>query len=198
MPVRMANHTLPIGRGLPFGSKLDFEIANMITLDQLCWIATAAYAVHALEEYTFNWRDWARRALKVPCDWPTFYLTNSVVIVLGVVSAQIAPQAPILALFFPALLLINATFFHVLPFLRMKGRFSPGLLTAVLLFYSIGLLCYRAVFQTGLLTGQTLLTSFLGGALLMAVPVVFLKLKNRPYFLPAKGWVRSSGSERKI
>jgi hypothetical protein len=189
---------LPIGAGLPIGSKFDFGIASMITLDQLCWIATAAYAVHALEEYTFNWKAWAHGALRLQCDWPTFYLATSVVMVLGIVSAQIAPQMPILALCFPALLLINATFFHVLPVLLMRGRFSPGLLTAVLLFYPIGILCYRAVFQTGLLTGRALLSSFLGGALLMAVPLVFLKLKNRPYFLPAKRWGSSSGSERNI
>ena len=168
----------------------------MITLDQLCWIATAAYAVHALEEYIFNWKAWARHALRLSVDWPTFYLANSVVIVLGVVSAQIAPQAPVLALCFPALLLINATFFHVLPVLVMKGRFSPGLFTALLLFYPIGILCYHAVFQTGLLTGPALLGSFLGGALLMAMPLVFLKLKSRRYFLPAKRWGSSSGSER--
>ena len=167
----------------------------MITLDQLCWIATAAYAVHVLEEYTFNWKAWARRTLRLRCDWPTFYLANSVVIVLGIVSAQIAPQAPILALCFPALMLINATFFHVLPVFLMRGRFSPGLLTAVLLFYPIGLLCYQTVFQTGLLTRQAFLLSLSGGALLMAVPLVFLKLKNCPYFLPVKRWGSSSGPE---
>ena len=157
----MTNQMPPIVADLPFGAKWDFKKAqNMITLDQLCWIATAAYAVHALEEYAFNWRDWARGALKLPVDWPTFYLTNAVAMVLGMVSAQIAPQTPALALCFPALMLINATFFHLLPVLLMKGRFSPGLLTAVLLFYPIGLLCYRTVFQIGLLTVSMISTPY--------------------------------------
>ena len=176
---------LPIGTDLLTGPKLYLEVAEMITLDQLCWIATAAVAFHALEEYTFHWKAWACGALKVPCDGPTFYLTNSVVIVLGIVAAQIAPQTPILALCFPALLLVDAALFHVLPVMLMRGHFSPGLLTAVCLMFPIGILCYRAVFESGLLTGQALFTSLLGGSSLMTVPLVFLKLKNHRYFLPA-------------
>lgn len=98
----------------------------MMTLDQLCWIATASYAIHMLEEHTLNWRDWAHDALRLKVDWNAFYVTNSVVIILGIAAAEVAPQMPILALCFPALMLVNGTFFHLLPVLLMKGRFSPA------------------------------------------------------------------------
>ena len=156
----------------------------MITLDQLCWIAIAAYAIHVLEEYTLDWKTWALLALGLRFDWPTFYVGKSVVLVLGIVSAQIAPQTPILALCFPALLLVEATFSHVLPVVLMRGQFSPGLLTAVLLFYPIGGYCYWAVFQTGLLTKSSLVASLVGGAVLTTLPLFFLRLRNKEYFLP--------------
>jgi hypothetical protein len=40
-------------------------------------------------------------------------------------------------------MLINATFFHVLPVIVFRGRFSPGMLTAIVLFYPTGDLGFR-------------------------------------------------------
>ena len=31
-----------------------------MSLQAWAWLATAAYALHVMEEYSFNWRDWAR------------------------------------------------------------------------------------------------------------------------------------------
>jgi hypothetical protein len=44
----------------------------------------AAYAAHILEEYTFDWRNWARNTLDLPVEWSDFYVTNCVVIALGI------------------------------------------------------------------------------------------------------------------
>ena len=96
-----------------------------MSLTDLLWLATAAYGVHILEEYQLNWRDWARAVIGLPVEWSDFYVVNALVIVFGVVAANLA-RWPGLALAFPALMLINATFFHVLPFARTGGRFSPG------------------------------------------------------------------------
>ena len=101
-----------------------------MSLTDLLWLATAAYGVHILEEYQLNWRDWARAVIGLPVERSDFYVVNALVIVFGVVAANLA-RWPGLALAFPALMLINATFFHVLPFARTGGRFSPGLATAV-------------------------------------------------------------------
>ena len=154
-----------------------------MSLSELCWLCTAAYAIHVLEEFAFNWRDWARGVLHLPVEWNTFYITNALVMVLGVTAAEVASQAPTLALGLPALMLINATFFHVAPFLLTKGRFSPGLFTAVLLFYPMGIACFRAAHAQNGLAGVTLAEAFLLGALLMATPIVFLKLATRQYFI---------------
>lgn len=153
-----------------------------LSLQDLCWLSTAAYGIHVLEEFTFDWRNWARNVLGLDVDWTGFYVVNSLVIVLGIVAAQLAITLPALALGYAALMLINATFFHVLPFVRARGRFSPGLITAVILFYPLGIACYARAAADGHLGTGALAGSFLIGALLMASPVVMLKLKDRPYF----------------
>jgi hypothetical protein len=153
-----------------------------MSLADLMWLATAAYALHILEEFQLNWRDWARSALKLPVEWADFYVVNSLVIVFGIVAANLAATSAGIALAFPAVMLVNATFFHVLPTVRMRGRFSPGLLTAVALFYPIGIACYWRAAADGTVDAGTLIGSLVLGAALMAIPIVLLKIKALPYF----------------
>jgi hypothetical protein len=143
------------------------------------WLALAAYAVHILEEYMFDWRNWARAVIGLPVERSDFYMTNAVVVVvLGIVQAGLADSMTIAPLSYAALMLINATFFHVLPFIKAKGRFSPGLMTAVLLFYPLGI----AEFVHARADAGEIVLAFVVGAILMASPVLFLILKRRPYF----------------
>jgi Protein of unknown function with HXXEE motif len=151
-------------------------------LPDLLWLATACYGVHVLEEYQLDWRDWARSALGLPVEWSDFYVVNALVVVLGIVAANLADRAPTLALAYPALMLINAAFFHVLPVIRMGGRFSPGLFTAVVLFFPVGIACYWCAASDGHLGAGTLIGSLVLGAVLMATPVVLLLIKDKPYF----------------
>jgi hypothetical protein len=108
--------------------------ASMPMFQAAMWLCVGAYGLHILEEFVFDWRNWARNVLHLPVQWDDFYITNALVIVLGIVAAEAAPVLPAAALGFPALMLINATCFHVAPFVWTHGRFSPGLITAVLLF----------------------------------------------------------------
>ncbi len=153
-----------------------------MTLTDLIWLATACYGLHILEEYQLDWRNWARGMLKLPVEWSDFYVVNSLVIVLGIVAANLAGRWPGIALAFPALMLINATFFHVLPVVISRGRFSPGLFTAVVLFYPIGIACYWRAAADGELGAGALIGSLVLGALLMASPIVLLRIKDTPYF----------------
>jgi hypothetical protein len=150
----------------------------MPELRSLLWLCLAAYGIHVVEEFVFNWQSWARNVLHLPARWEDFYVTNALVVVLGIVAAMVAPQWPTLALGFPALMLINAVFFHIAPFVWTRGRFSPGLLTAVVLFLPLGLMTMRAAHPDG-----AQIACALGiGAALMATPILFLKLATRPYF----------------
>lgn len=106
-------------------------------------------------------------------------------IVLGIVAANLAEVAPALALSFPALMLINGIFFHVVPVIVTRGRFSPGLFTAIVLLLPIGLTCYRVASDAGKLDLVSLVSSLLIGAALMATPIILLRIKDRPYFRQA-------------
>jgi hypothetical protein len=145
------------------------------------WVATAAYGLHILEEFMFDWKTWANKVLKLPVDWPTFYIVNSVAVVLGIVAAAIGWRLPALSLAFPALMIINAVFFHILPFVATR-KFSPGVISAVVLFLPIGTWLFYAANKDGVLTTTTAITAFALGAGLMAYPVILLKLKDKWFF----------------
>lgn len=153
-----------------------------MSLTDLMWLATACYGIHVLEEYALNWRDWARAVMGLPAEWNDFYVVNALVIILGACAANLAARAPGLALGFAALMLINATFFHVWPMIRARGRFSPGAFTAVVLFYPVGAACYWRASVDGALGAANLAGSLALGALLMAAPVVLLLIKDKSYF----------------
>jgi hypothetical protein len=153
-----------------------------LSLTDLCWLATAAYGLHILEEFVLNWRDWARNVLGLPVDWPVFYVVNALVMAFGIIAASLAATQPALALAFPAVMLVNGTVFHVLPFLRTRGRFSPGLISAVVLFYPLALACYWRAAYDSRVGAAGLVGSLVLGAVLMACPVVLLLVKDRPYF----------------
>jgi len=150
-------------------------------LSHWLWLATAAYAIHMIEEFMLEWRDWARAVIGLPVDWPDFYIANGVVVVLGIVAANLAA----VALGFAGLMLINAIFFHIAPFIWTRGRFSPGLFTALLLLIPVGAACYWVAHEAGVLTPARIAGSLLLGAALMATPVILLRIKGRPYFRQA-------------
>ncbi|MBR1267680.1 HXXEE domain-containing protein [Bradyrhizobium sp. AUGA SZCCT0222] len=153
-----------------------------MTLQTLAWLSMVAYALHIMEEYTFNWRDWARAVIKLPVEWSDFYVTNAIVVAMGIAQAHLAPALPLAPLIFASLMLINAVVFHILPFVREGGRFSPGLITAVLLFFPAGIAVWWKAAHDAPLEWSTVGLAIAGGAALMAYPIVMLKLKDRPYF----------------
>ncbi len=63
-----------------------------MSLTDYAWLALAAYAVHILEEHTFDWRNWARAVIGLPVEWSDFYVTNAVVVVLGIVTGRTVRQ----------------------------------------------------------------------------------------------------------
>jgi hypothetical protein len=153
-----------------------------MTLQTLAWLSMAAYAIHIMEEFSFDWRNWARAVIKLPVEWSDFYVTNAVVVALGIAQAQLAPALPLAPLIFASLMLINAVFFHILPVVRTGGRFSPGVVTAVVLFFPAGIAVWRRAMDDGVLDWSTAVLAIAGGAALMAYPIVMLNLRGRRYF----------------
>lgn len=144
------------------------------------WVAMAAYALHMMEEFFYDWKNWANHVLHLPVEWSGFYVTNTSVLFFGISCASVGWSQPMFALSFPALMLVNAFFFHVLPFVRTK-KFSPGLLTATILFFPIGIYSFHLAVERGVQTKE-MAGAVLTGVLLMAFPIVLLKTRNQPFF----------------
>jgi hypothetical protein len=152
---------------------------NMTTL---AWLGMAAYAAHILEEYTLDWRSWSHAVLGLPTEWNDFYVTNCMVVALGIAQAMLAPTLPLAVLSYAGLEFINGLFMHVVPFVRTKGRFSPGLITSVLFFLPLSVTTFWIALSTGIATVSDIGTGLLIGALTLAFPIVMLLVRPWPYF----------------
>lgn len=124
-----------------------------------------------------DWKGWAFKALHLDVRWQDFYLTNAVVIVLGIGTSMIGWNAPYISLMFPALALINAIFFHIIPTIHQR-IFSPGLITAIFLFLPLASFSYYGAYLDGVLNATCVVVSLVGGIILMAYPIVLLKAKE--------------------
>ena len=151
-----------------------------MSLTVLAWLAVGAYALHILEEHVLGWHGWARKTMNLPMEWDAYTTIEFVLLILGAIAAMLAPALPVLALAYAAFLVINAVFFHILPMIISGGKFSPGVLTGVLLFLPIGYYAYTGVN----LPQNTIIWSVVIGAAIIAWPVLLLKLREQPYFRP--------------
>ena len=151
--------------------------------DYIFWVALAAHAFHILEEYNYDWKTWAQKIMKLDVDWNTFYVTNVVVLFFGLSCAAVGWSHPTFSLMFPALMVINALFFHILPYIRSQRKFSPGMFTAIFLFLPIGIASYHMAVSLGVHT-KSLWIAGICGALTMAFPIFLLKTKNLDFFKP--------------
>lgn len=153
------------------------------------WVLLAAAGLHVAEERTLGWQGWATQVLGprfgARPSWDDFWATNASLIVLGVAAAAVGWRAPAFALAFPALALVNAVFFHVVPSLQAR-RPNPGLFTAVLLYLPIGVWCYVAAGQDDVLGAATLAGSLVIGAALMGAAVGNLVLKAKLGYADAR------------
>lgn len=151
-----------------------------MTMTTLAWLAMAAYAMHILEEYALDWRGWSHAVLGLPTEWNDFYVTNCVVVALGIAQAMLAPELPLAVLSYAGLEFINAVFMHIVPFIRTGGRFSPGMFTATVLFLPVSMTTFWTSYTTGIATGGEIVLGLIIGALTLPFPICLLLIKSWP------------------
>jgi hypothetical protein len=151
--------------------------------DYIFWAALAAYALHILEEYSYDWKTWAQKIMKLDVDWNTFFVTNAVVLVFGLCCAEVGWAHPTFSLILPALMILYSVVFHIIPYVRSKRKFSPGMITGIFLFLPIGIGSFNVAVNTGI-HPKSLLIAGLCGALLMLFPIFLLKTKKQDFFKP--------------
>ena len=126
------------------------------------WAVVAAVGVHVIEEYALNFIGWAALALRTPLTWQDFHLVNAGVTVYGIACAAVGWRVPSFSLSTAALVVLNAVGFHGGSSI-LTGQYSPGTLTALLLFLPVGIGAYVAAYRDGILTTRVLVISVAGG-----------------------------------
>jgi len=141
------------------------------------WALTVAYSAHILEEYILDWKTWAEQTSGLKMDWPEFFVANFAVIILGISCSVVGFECPVFAYLFVGLATVNAVFAHIGTTI-VKRRFSPGLITSIILFIPICTWAYIVADQKGILTTPFMLISLVGGFLIMSFPVILQLIKQ--------------------
>ena len=157
----------------------------MMLHDYLLWVCTMAYGIHMIEETIYDWHGWVQRVLKVPAEWSEFYLVNAIVGLLGISCALVGWRNPAVSLIFPAFMVVNAILFHIVPVLVTRV-FSPGVITAVVLFLPVTAWTYWGAWTDGVLHARDVLVSGVLGVLAMFFPIVLQKTKHLRFFRQAE------------
>ena len=144
--------------------------------DYVLWVMVVAYALHIVEEPNLDWKGWIKRHANFDVPLADSYVVNAALVVGMITTAMIGWRLPKLSLAAAALMLINGLFFHIgASFL--KRRYSPGVLTSLILFLPIGAWAYYGAYLDGVLTTPVALWSSVLGALIMAFPLALYRLK---------------------
>ena len=81
-------------------------------------------------------------------------------------------------------MLVNALVGHVIPYVRSKRKFSPGMITGIFLFLPIGIGSFNVAVNTGVQPKALSIIAGVCGILLTLFPVFLLKTKNLDFFKP--------------
>lgn len=141
---------------------------------QIVWLMPAAFAVHIAEEFAGGFPAWVGFVVGSPMPLPVFLLNNAVfmLVLVGLTAwATVRPGR------LPAFLLLawaSGNLFWNFVFHLMTtvlfDRYSPGLVTAVLLYFPLSAAVARAALREGVLaTGQFLGAVAIGAALMLLV-----------------------------
>lgn len=148
------------------------------THEYTLWVVVMAISLHVLEEYTLNFVGWAEVALGVNVSWEIFHLVNTSLVFFAIACAMIGWRAPSLSLMMPAIIAINALFFHIL-LTVVQWRISPGTGTSILFFVPAATWAYYGAYRDGVLTRKAVIVSASGGLLITFYLTILLMIRLR-------------------
>ncbi|MCB0827344.1 MAG: HXXEE domain-containing protein [Solirubrobacterales bacterium] len=154
----------------------------MDTHSWVLWVGIVAAGLHVFEEYVEGWVAWVNQTagprLGFEVSDADFFLGAALLLFTTLAGAAIGWWAPAVSLAIPALFVINAIFFHMLPSIR-GDRLTPGTLSAVFIYLPVAAWMYWAAGEDGQLGAGTVLLSLLLGAALLVYPVAVLAMRDR-------------------
>lgn len=122
------------------------------------WVVVMVLGLHFLEEFALDLRTWLEGVLRVPVTWEQCHLVNACVTLMAIGGTMIGWRRPEFSLIMPAIVIVNAIAFH-LAFSIIWWSYSPGTLSALLLFVPAGLWCFVGASRDGVLTRRAIVVS---------------------------------------
>ena len=146
------------------------------------WVGVIAVVFHVMEEYAFGWVAWANEKVGPRFDvtfTETDFLLGGVgMIFIALAGAAIGWWAPAVSLAVPAVFVLNAIFFHMIPSARDE-RLSPGTLSAVFIYLPVAAWMFWAAGTDDQLNFGTFVLAFVIGAAIIAFPIALIVLRDR-------------------
>ncbi len=130
------------------------------------------YAIHMVEEFSFGFVEWADRYFG-SFDWTQNLIGNSIFLVCVATACYLNYKNPTKYLWIgmsAAMWILANSFIHISSFI-LSGEYSPGVVTATVIYIPGGLYFLANWARKGLLTWRNVLVSFVMGAMLfMLIP----------------------------
>jgi hypothetical protein len=154
----------------------------MDTNSWVLWLGIIAVVLHVIEEYAEGWVHWANHEVGprfgVTFTDSGFFLTNAALVFFALAGAAIGWWAPAVSLAVPALFVVNAVFFHMVPSAR-GDKLTPGTLSAVFVYLPVAAWMFWAAAEDGVLDFGTVLLAFVLGTAVMYYPLAVAVLASR-------------------
>ena len=149
-----------------------------MTHEYVLWVVVIACTLHVVEETMLDFVGMVAKVSPFKITLSDFYVVNAAMIVGAVAGAEIGWKVPAISLIIPALIVINAVFFHIGGTLVLR-KFSPGLITSVLVYLPVAAWVYFAAASDGVLSTSALVLSTLGGIATQAFPIGLMAFRSR-------------------
>jgi hypothetical protein len=128
----------------------------------------ACAVVHVAEEFILDWTSWTNQFI-AGVTLTQFIFWN--VLFLALCVAGVFSPSPILQLSLASLVVLNA-FIHLAPSLVL-WQYSPGLVSALVLYLPVGVSAYAVSYRRSLATRKEMFLSVPLGAAWMAAPLLY-------------------------
>lgn len=133
-------------------------------------ISGFAAIVHVAEEYFSGWVDWANEFVS-GVTVRQFLIINALFISLCSLAAILSRKYIVFSSSVFSLLLINSLA-HIAPTIKHR-TYSPGLMSAVLLFIPLGVFGYTTLLSNNIISNQNFLASLFLGFVWMSIPFIY-------------------------
>ena len=133
-----------------------------------------AAIVHVVEEYKFGWINWANEFIS-GITVKQFVTVNAFFIILCITAAALSEIFIVFSSSVFSLLLMNSLA-HIAPTIKYT-KYSPGLISAVLLITPTGIAGYTILLRDDIITTNEFVLSIFIGAIWMCIPFVYQAIR---------------------